>query len=309
MSTIIDCHMHVIPVWCGARNGIIPIKGERYGKVRFEGKGIERIMPPSFTNMTVWPEMVLEYMEWTGVDKAVLLQAPLYGVHNEYVSEVLTNHKDKFIAGFGLLDPRDEDASEKVSHLIKNMGFRGIKFEVPDVPFWLNDEEYFPIWERIQKEEGILALDLGWNKDDNPYCFQIKQLRELLKHFPQITVVVLHLGVSRLWDQSQKYPFSYLQETLALNEFPNVWFELSGVPLLCEAEEYPYPRAQEIIKVVWEAVGADRILWGTDFPTVLEACTYHQALNLVKRNCDFLSTEDKNKILGENAMRLYRLQK
>jgi len=305
---IVDAHMHVIPVWCGTQHGITPVKGEKYGKIRIEGKGVERVMPPSFINMSTSPEMVLEYMQWTGVDKAVLMQAPVYGVHNEYMSEVLVKHKDKFV-GFGLLDPRDEKTPDKVNYLIKNLGFRGIKFEVPDVPIWLDNEKFFPVWEKIQEEGGLIAFDLGWDKDDNPYCFQVKQLRKLLQQFSQMTVIVLHLGVSRLWDQSQRYPFPHLQETLQLAEFPNVWFELSCLPLLCEREEYPYPRAQQIIKVVWEKVGADRMLWGSDFPTVLEACTYRQSLNLVRNNCNFLNLEEKGRILGENAVRLYKFSK
>jgi len=301
---IIDVHMHVIPVWSGFRHGVTPVKGEGYGKIRIEGKGIERVMPPSFVNMNTPPEMVLEYMKWVGVDKAVLMQAPVYGVHNEYISEILGKYKDRFV-GFGLLDPRDKKAPDKVTHLIKNLGFRGIKFEIPDIPIWLDDEKLFSVWEKIQEESGVVAFDLGWDKDDNPYCFQVKQLRKLLQHFPQMTVIVLHLGVSRLWDQSQRYPFPHLQEILKLAEFPNVWFELSAIPLLCEGEEYPYPRAQQIIQVAYEKVGADRILWGSDFPTVLEACTYRQCLNLVKNNCNFLNSEEKRKILGENAIRLY----
>lgn len=300
---IIDSHIHLFPVWCGARRGVTPVKGERFGKIRIEGEGIERVMPPSFINVGTSPEMVLEYMEWAGIDKAVLMQAPVYGVHNEYISDVLVKYKDKFV-GFGLLDPRDEKAPDRASYLIKNLGFRGIKFEIPDIPIYLDDERLFPVWEKIQAEDGIMALDLGWDTDNNPYCFQVKQLGKLLQHFPQMTIIVLHLGVSRLWDQSQRYPFPCLQETLKLAEFTNVWFELSSIPLLCE-EEYPYPRAQQIIKTASENVGAHRLLWGSDFPTILQACTYKQCLNLIKNNCNFLSYEEKRKILGENAITLY----
>lgn len=88
-------------------------------------------------------------------------------------------------------------------------------------------------------------------------------------------------------------------------EFPNVWLELSAIPVLREEEEYPYPRAQQILQTAYEKVGVDRIVWGTDFPTVLEVCTYRQCLNLVKNNCDFLSVDEKKRILGENSTRLY----
>jgi len=301
---IIDSHMHVIPAWYGYRNGVRAVVGTGYGKVRIEREGTERWMPPSFTTCTVSPELALEYMNWVGVDKAVLMQAPVYGVHNEYVAEVLEKYPDKF-KGFGLIDPRDKKALDKIKYLTDALKFCGVKFEVPDVPFWLDGEEYFPIWEKMLQENLLLALDLGWDKTENPYCFQVKQLRKLVGNFPDLRVIILHLGVSRLWDSNQKYPFPLLQQILELADYPNVWFEISCLPLLCEEEEYPYPRAQKIIEVTYEEVGSERIIWGSDFPTVLQVCNYRQTLNLIKKHCDFLSQGDKELILGENAVNVY----
>jgi len=261
-------------------------------------------MPPSFTTSTVSPEMVLEYMNSVQIDKAVLMQAPVYGVHNEYVAEVLAKYPDKF-RGFALIDPRSKEAPGKIDYLAHTLKFCGVKFEVPDVPFWLDGKEYWPLWEKISEESLLVAFDLGWDKTENPYCFQVKQLAELMKNFPEMKVIVLHLGVSRLWDSNQKYPFPFLQQTLQLAEFPNVWFEISCLPLLCEEEEYPYPRAQQIIEIAYKEVGSKRIVWGSDFPTVLQACTYRQTLNLIRNHCDFLTQKDKELILGKNAFELY----
>lgn len=301
---IVDAHMHLIPAWYGFRNGVRAVVGEEYGRVRIQGKGVERWMPPSFTTSAVFPKMVLEYMNWIGIDKAVLMQAPVYGAHNEYVAQVLTKYPDKF-RGFALMDPRDKKAPDKIDYLANTLKFCGVKFEVPDVPFWLDGREYWPLWEKILQENLLLALDLGWDKTENPYCFQVNQLAELVRNFPRMKVIVLHLGVSRLWDSNQKYPFSFLQLTLQLGEYPNVWFEISSLPLLCEEEEYPYPRAQQIIEIAYKQVGSKRIIWGSDFPTVLQVCTYRQTLNLIRNHCDFLTQKDKELILGKNALELY----
>ena len=205
-----DAHLHLVPAWYGSRNGVRAVTAEGYGKVRIESKGVERCMPPSFTTCTVLAELALEYMNWIGVDRAVVMQAPVYGVHNEYVAEVLRRYPDTF-KGFGLVDPRDQKAADSISHLANTLGFCGVKFEVPDVPFWLDDRNYWPVWERICEENLLVAFDLGWDKTENPYGFQIRQLTELIENFPQMKIIVLHLGVSRIWDSSQKYPFPFLQ--------------------------------------------------------------------------------------------------
>lgn len=87
---IIDSPMHVIPAWYGYRNGVRAVVGTGYGKVRIEGESAERWMPPSFTTCTVSPELVLEYMNWIRVDKAVLMQAPVYGVHQDFAKVLLS---------------------------------------------------------------------------------------------------------------------------------------------------------------------------------------------------------------------------
>ena len=96
-----------------------------------------------------------------------------------------------------------------------------MKFEVPDVPFWLDDRNYWPLWERISEESLLVAFDLGWDKTENPYGFQLKQLTELVENFPQMKIIVLHLGVSRTWDSSPRYPFPLLQQTPQLARYGN----------------------------------------------------------------------------------------
>jgi hypothetical protein len=303
---IVDAHMHIFDRISGFRNRQRPVTGGNYGKVTVDGIA-ERWMPPSFRDSAVTIEVAVEYMDWIGVSRAVLLQAPVYGEKNDYVVENIAKFPDRFL-GFGLVDPDDPKASEGVKQIKQDLGLSGVKFEVPDTPFWLDDPKYLPMWKTIHGQGLVVVLDLGWDKDDNPYCCQVDQLKAVLDKLPQLKVVVAHLGVSRLWDSTQKYPFPVLQKTLTLAEYPNLWFDLAALPMFCPGEEYPYPRAQEIIRVAYEKVGAERLIWGSDFPTLLQECTYRQLLNLVKNYCDFIPHESKEKILGGNAADLYGLK-
>jgi len=306
MFQIVDIHMHCIPFFCGFKNGEWIMRSGKYGKVRLK-KGVEeRWMPPSFVNSNTDPEMLIEYMDWVGVDKAVLLQAPCYGDHNEYIAEVLEKYPDKFIAGFAVIDPREdiEKIIARVEYTIGELNFKGVKFEPPDTPFWLDDSKYDLLWEKIIELDCFLALDLGLDKE-SPYSFQLEQLKSVVRKFPSLKLIVLHLGWSKLWDREQKYPFPILQDTLSLAKYSsNVWFGLSSIQEM-EEGEYPYPRTQEIIKAAFETVGSDKLLWGSDFPSILRWCTYKQALDLVKEHCDFLGEKDKRLILGENAIKLF----
>jgi hypothetical protein len=309
---IIDCHMHVFPWIHGIRQGKLEERGEKFGYVRLVGDGINKIdryLPPSFHYTSSEPEVALEYMKDAGVSKAVLLQAPCYGNHNEFLSEVVKQYSDKFIA-IALVDPRNpRDAVSKLKIAIKELGLRGVKFEVPDTPFHPEDAQFRIIWDTIPELEIPVVVDLGWGEGE--YYFLLESIRRVLRKFPELKMCLAHLGVSRLWDPEQKYPFPVLQKTLSLaEEFPNVRFDIAGLPNATAfmgkgEEEYPYPRMQEVIKVACEKAGPDRIMWGSDYPSVLLSCTYKQAINIVTEHCDFLSKVEKSKIMAENAKKFF----
>ena len=94
---------------------------------------------------------------------------------------------------------------------------------------------------------------------------------------------------------------------IALGENPNVWIDIASLPALFGDHEYPYPEAQRYLKMVYETLGSTRLLWGSDIPGILSQITYRQCLDLVKRNCSFLSPEEKKNILGENAKKLFKI--
>lgn len=317
MSKVIDAHMHVIPAFAGKRNECL-IHAAGYGKLYYSmrgawrpgaKRGLKRFMPPSFDDSVSSPEILMEYMDWAHIDAAVLQQSAMYGDFNEYLSNLVDKYPDKFVA-FAFVDPRDgPKALEKLEWVSTDLNLVGIKLEPPDTPFWLDADEYLPYWEKVAKLNLLAAVDLGWDPPVNPYNFQLKQMENVIKRFPEMTAIILHLGVSYLCDQAQQYPFPILQQTLTLGKYPNVWFELAGLQEFCEGQEYPFPRAQEIVKAAVEQVGAQRIVWGTDYPGILcEGTTYHQCLNLIKNHCSFLSDADKALILGDTASKLYRFR-
>jgi len=71
------------------------------------------------------------------------------------------------------------------------------------------------------------------------------------------------------------------------NLYATFWFERTNLPTLVEA------------------VGADRILFETDFPH--PTCLYPKPLDTVAEKMSVLTPDAQRKILGENAAQLYRL--
>jgi len=50
-------------------------------------------------------------------------------------------------------------------------------------------------------------------------------------------------------------------------------------------------------------------MWGSNYPGILMNCSYRETLDLIREECDFLSTQEKKMILGETAPRCSNFDK
>jgi predicted TIM-barrel fold metal-dependent hydrolase len=233
------------------------------------------------------------------------MQGPCYGDQNAYYAELRDRYPDKFIFAFAFVDPRyPEKALRDLDVAIKSHGLNGIKFEPNHTPFWLDDPDLKPVWDKIAELGIVAAIDLGWNPH-NEYNMQNDQVEKVIVQYPETPFVLLHFGGSDLGNPDQVYPFPALQKTLELRKYPNVYFEAGGLVMMGEEDEYPYERVQDMIRAVWEKVEPERMFWGSDWPYTNQCCTYPQNVDVLRKHCNFLSEEDKSKILGESAMAFY----
>jgi predicted TIM-barrel fold metal-dependent hydrolase len=306
---VVDSHMHVWERVDGTVFGTLRSSNHRYGKMLYTGAGgtseIARWMPPAFADSSARAELYIEYMEWAGVDKAVLLQGPVYGSQNAYCADLRQRYPDKFIFSYAFVDPRDpQRAIRDLEVAVKTYHLNGVKFEPPHTPFWLDDPTVIPLWDKIAELGVVAAVDLGWHPE-RAYHMQNDRLERIIARYPDTPFVLLHLGGSDLGNLEQQHPFPTLQRTLQLRKYPNLYFEIGGLVSVCEHDEYPYTRVQEIVRAAWEAVGADRLFWGSDWPYAEQLCTYLQNVNVMRKFCDFLPAADKEKILAGTAMAFY----
>lgn len=305
---IIDSHTHIWDKYTGMRFGNTPVDNLGYGKIGLNGE-VEKLLPPAFVDNRVSAEILLGYMDDNGVDKAVVLQNPCYGDQKEYVAECMKRYPDRILATMGKVDPREINTlGSVIDTLVHSFSCSGIKIEIPDVPFYIDAPEYDFMWKKLVDEDLIVVLDLGFG--DGEYDWNIDRLTKLLKRYPDIRMRLPHLGISRLWDINQKYPYPELQKTLALFKINknNLYLDLSAMPFFDVNDDYPDERNQEILKTVYEEIGSEKILWGSDFPTVLKLRTLKQCIEFITKKCTFLTLEDKENILCRNVLRELRME-
>ncbi len=87
---------------------------------------------------------------------------------------------------------------------------------------------------------------------------------------------------------------------------------VSGTASFPEIAPYPFSNIHGCLHQIYDAFGPDRLLWGTGFPGAARSHYkvphLKEELDLIRKEISFFTAEDKKKILGLNAARIWKLQ-
>jgi predicted TIM-barrel fold metal-dependent hydrolase len=303
---IIDAHAHTFPAVSGV-TGLGETRGEG-PLVRWGDGSVMRLLPPSLRDGSFPPDLLVEYMDWVGVDRAVLIQGPFYGPLNDYVSGALDRFPDRFM-GCGMIDPLASGASRVYDRVVGQLGLRNLKFECSVLyglagvhgGFDYLDPRWQQIWERINEDGLTVVIDTGL---PGTVSFNVSRLAEVAERYPRCRLVIAHLGFPPS-PQAGPEARTLWEPVVNLGRLPNVWFDLAGL-MRIDGDDYPCHAGQAYVREAVEAFGADRLMWGTDMPGMLSHLTYRQALDFVAVKCSFLSPSQRAQILGESAARVFQ---
>jgi predicted TIM-barrel fold metal-dependent hydrolase len=247
-------------------------------------------------------ELLIEDMDKHGVTHAILIQMIHHGWDNRYVAHCIKAHPRRLKA-HGLIDPTNPNVAEKLEYWVKEHGLAGMRFSpiyYKGRDDWLTSAAHRAAWKK--------ADDLGVVLNFYIATQQLPTLETMIRRFPGVNVIIDHL--SQL-DLKARDPAPELEKLLALARHPRVWVKVSELSSVAKTGKYPFEDAYPVVKRVYEAFGPDRLLWGTGYPGAARAAygrpTLKQELVLVQEKIPFFTAQDREKILGRNAARLWKL--
>ncbi len=261
---IIDAHCHIYP--------------EKIAQKAAESVGIFYDEPP-MCGGTVGE--LLELGERAGIDRFVVQSvatAPRQVASiNAFIANEVEKGKGKLI-GFGTLHPDSDDQERDLADLTSR-GLLGVKLH-PDIQgFRVDDERCLKIYELCERAGIPILMHTGDKRYDqsNP-----NRIAPLLERYPNLTLIGAHFGGWSIWEEASEI----------LSQYPNFIVDCSSslgyIPL-------------EISKRIIRRYGADRVLFGTDYPlhSPVEEMRLLRALKL---------TDDEYRaILSENVKKLLNL--
>jgi predicted TIM-barrel fold metal-dependent hydrolase len=301
---IIDAHAHIFKqiYGFGRRGESTPIG---HGTVRWANGETTKLLPDEYGDDSFLYERLLKAMNEDNIAKAILLQGSYYGFANEYVFEAQNKYPDRFI-GMGTFDPYYLNVRDVMIHLIDDFHFRGFKFEMSSSNGFMGYHPDFRIDGKLMKpvfqfcaERGLtISLDLGTFEEPS---FQVTGVSHVAKEYPNIQIVIEHLFFPR------QNHFNEVRENLnLLVDNPNVNFSIATVPFSTWPEQYPFPTACRYLALAKEVIGSERILWGTDIPSVVVYSSYRNLAQYIIES-DVLTRVELDQVFSLNARRVYRI--
>lgn len=299
---IIDCHVHLVETIAGfGREGELRSLGDGTGRARYATGSVIQLLPESFHADKVTAEDLIALMDREGVDRAVLLQGNYYGFQNLVSWEAVQAYPQR-LTGAAMYDPYAQGAEKVRSHLFEGLGFPAVKFECSvgsglmglHPQLRLDDEVMDEALGYAAARDQVIILDIG--KCASP-SWQIEAVRREIEKYPQATFVLCHLlapgpGDMEVWQRAM--------EALAL---PNVWMDSSSIQHNLQ-DQAPWPRTGEWLRRARDILGADKLLFGTDYPSALKEASYGDYVACIQDLTGF-SQEEKSMLLWKNAQRVF----
>ena len=291
ISPVVDTHMHV---WAKTDS-------ERYSfpypyRSDFDG-------PPHEATV----EMLIEDMDRHGCTHAVLVQVIYHGWDNTYIADCVKQYPDR-LRSHGLIDPTDPKVADKLEYWMKEHGLHGMRFSAiyyqngnHGGDGWLNSPETHRLWRT--------AADLGAVFNFFIAPEQLPKLAVMVKAYPDVPVIVDHF--SQL-DLGGADPEPNVKRLLAMARYSNVRVKISELTSVSGSGMYPFPDAWPLVKRLYESFGPERLLFGTGYPGAARAAygrpTLSREIDLIRNEIPFFTREDREKILGRNAVELWKFK-
>ena len=188
---------------------------------------------------------------------------------NEFILDEVKSHSE--FHGFGTLHPECENLIDETEFIIKS-GLQGVKLHPDTQRFNMDDRKLFEIFDYIQGKISLL-VHCGDKRFDYSHP---RRLKNIINNFPHLQIIAAHLGGWSLFEEA----FEILKDT-------DCYLDISSTMMFLSSEQ--------VTKFI-HGYGAERILFGTDFPlwSPVDEVSRFRKLNL--------TSEEFKRITYKNAM-------
>jgi len=231
-----------------------------------------------------------------GIDATVLVQSLPTRADTDFLLQLA--RATPCVAGVvGWVDLKAVDAVQQIDALAENNMLKGLRPMLQDIEDvrWIDDPALDPAMDAMVRHRLVFdALVLPRH---------LPSLLALARRHPALAIVIDHAAKPPIASGAVDDWAAALAPLAAL---PQVCCKLSGMVTEAGAG-WTVAGLAPYARVVLDAFGAGRVLWGSDWPVVNLASNYAGWLDASTALLAHLPAAARDQVLGLNAMRVYRL--
>jgi L-fuconolactonase len=238
---------------------------------------------------------LIEHMDRAGVQKTVLVQASsVYGYDNSYTIDCVAAHPDRFV-GVCCIDATAPDAADVLGQMVQEHGMSGVRLFTQNDPSWINQEIARPFWTKATELNIPVNVALQYRG--------LANLASAAEQNPDVSILLDHLANAPIDDGP---PYEQAGALFDLASRPNIRVKFSTYNLHDAAQGDSTVR--QFFERLISTFGADRVIWGSNFPASWgddASDPYKDLVDLGRDGLSFLDKSDFQLVMGGNARRIY----
>lgn len=236
----------------------------------------------------------------SGIDATVLVQSGNNDEDTDYMLEQATLHPQiEAVVGWVDLE-REGVAASRLDQLAAHPAFRGIRPGINHEP----DADW------ILREDVAKGLDLLTARGLPLDLVTVRRrhlelLPELGQRHPDLPMVIDHLSKPPIKKDSWEPWWSNMA---AAAKNPLMHAKISGLfPARGDLTDWSVADIRPVVDYALELFGADRLMWGSDWPISMLAGGYARVFDAAYEIASELSPAERDAILGGTAARFYSI--
>ncbi len=237
-------------------------------------------------------------LKQNGFDGCVTVQSDQSEAENEFqLNNAIQHDFIKGVIGWvDLCSPQVEERLAYYSQFSKMKGFRHVLQGEKNRAFMLQ-----PVF-----MNGIRLLKkYHFTYDILIFPDQLKHTLEFVKAFPDQPFVIDHIAKPYIKDKKTD---EWRKDMEAIAEHENVHCKISGMVTEADWKQWKSEDFTPYIEAVVNAFGANRIIYGSDWPVCLVAASYEKMLGIVQDHFVSFTSNEKELFFGGNAVKFYNLK-
>lgn len=267
---------------------------------------------PPVTDKVLYRPVLTEHFDEVadraGIASTVIVEASSRPEDNQWMLDLVKHNPDRYLALVGNLPIGTDEFPGLLERFSRDSRFVGIRMR--DRP---GGDGFFT--DSVWRDLGSLAKK-GLTLDVLINNFTIDDVTEVAKRLPDLKIMINHLGGLSITNDPLDPKWKEAMEKAS--QYENVYCKVSGIFQRAGVKPVPKERSfyTPVFKIVFDAFGEDRIVYGSNWPVTDRGGSYAEQLSIIRGyfNPPVMRLKDSprgeliaRKLFRENAVKFYGL--